>query len=115
MDQVPETWVSGFSFGSVVEKWVSRQVEQGQIFGIFNDFTKWSAPKARSTCLKVKPILRQISGTRYVIVHYIIYINCMKKIALALLSSSIVRVNQSTYITTEEYLFDLSDRFEIQA
>ena len=29
MDQVPETWVSGFSFGSVVEKWVSRHVEQG--------------------------------------------------------------------------------------
>ena len=43
MDRVPKTRVSVLGFGSVVEKWVKRQVEQGfhsffcQIFAIFED------------------------------------------------------------------------------
>ena len=47
IDRVPETRVSGF--GSAEVKWVfKRQVEQGfsSFFGIFDDFSKWSVPKA---------------------------------------------------------------------
>ena len=85
MDRVPETWVS--DFGSAMEKWAIRQIEQGfsslftNFFGIFDDFSNWSKRKEGaaylrkiikystdeekpcSTCLK-NPFFRLIPDTR---------------------------------------------------